>query len=88
MLSNRSELLWYYLFHSVHSEGTNGYITLVIFQRKTYLRVKKGWEKYILGKIVCKPGLFGVMVAMRLESNGIHSKSNTQSIYQKKQPIS
>ena len=50
LLSNRSELLWYYLFHSVHTAGTYGYITLVIFQRKTYLRVKKEWEKYILGK--------------------------------------
>ena len=44
LLSNRSELLWYYLFHSVHAAGTYGYITLVIFQRKTYLRVKKEWE--------------------------------------------
>ena len=68
MLSNRSELLWYYLFHSVHTAGTYGYITLVIFQRKTYLRVKKEWEKYILGKIMCKPGLFGVMVATHLRS--------------------
>ena len=50
LLSNRSELLWYYLFHSVHAAGTYGYITLVIFQRKTYLRVKKRMGKIYLRK--------------------------------------
>ena len=55
------------LFHPVHAAGTYGYTTLVIFQRKTYLRVKKKeCEKYILGENMCNPGLLGVMVATRL----------------------
>ena len=40
------------LFHPVHAAGTYGYITLVIFQRKTHIHVNKknvkniSWEKY------------------------------------------
>ena len=43
-----------------------GYIIFAVFQRKTYLRVKKKeYENISWGKM-CKPGLFGVMVATRL----------------------
>ena len=57
-------------FSAVHEMLlSNIIITSAIFQRNTYLRVKKkNVKKCILGKM-CKPGLFGGMVATRLEVN-------------------
>ena len=52
------------LFHPVHAAGTYGYTTLVILQRKTYLRVKKknvknvSWGKHMQARAFWRNGSY------------------------------
>ena len=66
------------LFHPVHAAWTYGYITLVSFQRKTYLSViKRMWkiylgEKYVQARAFWRNGSYA-------PGSNVHFKKNTEN---------